>query len=298
MMFILFILIASLMATLSSGAMTHTLKKEGTSGGYLSIYFAQCFVTSLFVSKIFATNIEFNAPMSVLGAITGSMIAGMLLLAGLALKKGPAALTFAFLNSGAIVPPLLLGLLFKENMGFSLGLGNILGMALVVLGLFWAAWSLIKSTLPKSWLLLAALTFISQALILTIFQWRCLLFSSYEHLLIPFKCDETADAWFMPSMFFAAALINVLLFYLRERRVQKKIEIFGGVIGGIANALSTFFLLQATQIAAPKEKMVLFPLFTVLVILFCNILGRLIYKERIHWKGTICSASGILISFL
>lgn len=296
------ILVAALNASLSGLMMRRTLGKEGSSvNGYLTFYFLiSCLFASL-LNSILSTRQPLSLSMISLGGITGLLVVALMVTMGFALEKGPSGLTFAFQNSGSIVPPLLMALIFKGSFGFSLSLGNIGGMILVIAGLFWAARNgKSAERLSSNWIIYALLTFLCQATILTIFQWRCLLIESDlpSHPLIPFHCRPQEENWFMPAMFLSALLFQGFYFFFIERRIFTKQELIGGSLGGIANGLSTFFLLLAIRIATPVEKAMLFPLFAVLVILLCNIYGRAFYKETVNWKANACCILGIVVGTL
>ena len=232
-----------------------------------------------------------------IGASAGLLISLLMFTMGKALQNGPSGLTFSFQNSGAILPPLLLALIFSKPFGFSLSLGNLAGMILVIAGLFWSAIGESKVALRKTWVAYALLTFVVQGLILSIFQWRCLLIQEGlpTHKLIPFSCPSSSDQWFMPALFFASAIYQALYFCVAERRLPRRIEIFGGSWGGVANGLSTFFILKATRVASLDEKVMLFPLFTVMVVLLCNVYGKMFYHEKISWRANALAALGIFI---
>lgn len=295
----LWVALAAAAASVSSFAVAQSLRKGASIRGYLLIYFFICFLVACGINGLFTFQHSFCPSVCVLGSMAGFSSVGLMILLGKALHKGPPGLTLAFLNSSSIVPPILMALIFKAPFGFTLTLGNLFGMVLVILGLFWAAKRSSQEPFPKKWLFYTLFAFGFQVLMLTLFQWRSLFIKEDlgSHLLIPFHCTAEDDLWFMPSMFFVAFLFQ-LAFFLSEKRFPKMVEIKGGLVGGIANALSTFFLLTATTLAVAYEKTMLFPLFTVLVILLCNLCSRILYKEAVHWKANACCALGIFIGLL
>lgn len=295
-----YLVLGSFAISISNYAMTITLRKKATIGGYLSIFFFVTFLSASYLNHIFSFQNPFSLPMASLGGITGLLMIVLMFGIGRSLQRGPSALSFAFLNSGSIIPPILMALLFGAAFGFSVTFANLLGMGITVAGLFWAARNNLKGNLSFEWLLFALFIFLFQGLLLTLYQWRCLIITEGlpYHLLIPFHCTPQADLWFMPALFFTAALVQLFIFYISEKRMQSSVEGLGGIIGGIANGLGTFFVLRATWIATPEEKAMLFPTFAVLVILICSFAGRLFYKERINWLATVFLILGILIGTL
>jgi hypothetical protein len=297
--FVIFVLVflASVSASLSSLALSKTLYRGTSVGGYLSVYFLSGFLISSFLNGMVFSHIPMNCPMTLLGIAVGFLISILMFVMGKALQNGPSGLTFSFQNSGAILSPLLLAFIFKKPFGFSLSFENCIGMILVILGLFWAAVGHAKMSVRKTWIAYALVTFIVQGLILSIFQWRCLLFQEDlpAHVLIPFSCPSSADLWFMPALFFSAWVCQALCFSYSERRLPSFPEIVGGSFGGIANGLSTFLLLKATRFASLEEKTMLFPFFTVIVVLLCNLYGRIFFHEKIKWKANALAVLGIFI---
>lgn len=296
-MIVFLVFLASVFASLSSLALSKTLYRGASVGGYLFFYFLSGFLISSLLNGIFFSHIPPSFPMISLGLAVGFLISLLMFAMGKALQNGPSGLTFSFQNSGAVLPPLLLAFIFNKSFGFSLSLVNLIGMALVILGLFWAAFGHAKIFIRKTWIVYALLTFIVQGLILSIFQWRCLLFQEGlpNHILIPFSCPSSADLWFMPALFFSAWIYQALRFSYSEKRLPQFPEIIGGSLGGIANGLSTFLLLKVTRFASMDEKTMLFPLFTVAVVLLCNLYGRVFYQEKILWKANVLAALGIFI---
>jgi hypothetical protein len=179
----LFTFLASLAASFSSLALSKTLyNRESTVSGYLFLYFFTGFLISSYINGIFTSDVPFSPHMTLLGSIVGLLIVALMLAMGKALQKGPSGLTFAFQNSGAILPPLFLSMIFSKSYGFALSSGNLVGMVLVILGLFFAANRGSNMPVRKTWLAYALITFVVQGLILSIFQWRCLLLlSDQEH---------------------------------------------------------------------------------------------------------------------
>ena len=228
-----------------------------------------------------------------IGAVAGLMNVGLMLLVSEALRSGPSGLTFAFQNASSIFPNVILVLLFGASFGFVTTLLQIVGMCFVLLGLFMAS-STDEAKISKKWIIYVLGSFVLQIAILTLFQWRCLLFTCADqtHALIPFSVLETEDAWFMPG-FFGAALLSQLV--VQKETVQTGNVIYGS-LGGVANALSTYFLLTATKWALPLEKGIIFPLFAVSVIVICNIWGYKIYRERVNIPALIFCVVGILVA--
>ena len=100
----------------------------------------------------------------------------------------------------------------------------------------------------------------------------------------------------MPFIYFAAAAVQVCVYlFASERRKPKGAECFYGFIGGGANSISTFFLIWATEVASSLENIVIFPIFSVAIIVICNFWGQRLYQERVNWKACQVCALGLLV---
>ena len=163
-----------------------------------------------------------------------------------ALKFGPPGLTFAFQNASAILPSVLLFALFGPAFQFHMPTTLIIGLCLVVIGLFWSAYQRGTLIFPsyRKWALCAVSAFISQGLILTIFQWRCLVTNpdSPPHHLIFIICNAQDDLWFMPGLFLTATFLNAINFLATQKRLFHKPEIFYGMGAGLLNGGATYCL--------------------------------------------------------
>ena len=133
-MAIILVLAASL-----AGALVNLLTKKnqdriGAAQGYLVIYFL--------CSLVFAFLIHFSRyehvswPMFSVGVFAGVLNFLLMVFVTQALKFGPPGLTFAFQNASAILPSVLLFALFGPAFQFHLPPTLIIGLCLVVIGLF------------------------------------------------------------------------------------------------------------------------------------------------------------------
>lgn len=150
------------------------------------------------------------------------------------------------------------------------------------------------------WLLCVIPVMVLQGLILTLFQWRVLLFKCHEntHWLIPWTCQKEEDVWFIPAFFLVPTLSQLFLFWKKEGRKFSSSEVTHGLTSGGLNCACTALLLLATKTEGVLKKEMLFPLFTISVILLCNIWSTKIYKERVNWIGIILCVAGVLIGLI
>lgn len=287
-------------SALANLSMRKNSSYHSTSSGFLLVNFMISLLIVMAINpKIWS--IPFSFKMTVIGFCAGLAIALLMLIVAQALNKGPAGLTFAFFNAGSIFPNVILFLLFGKEFGFSITPLQVVGMALVIGGLFLAT-NMKSEThhhISIPWLGYALGCFVLQASILAVFQWRCLSFSSdITHLLIPQGLTERDDIWFMPGVFAGASLLQAIIF-LKEMRLFSKTEASFGLLSGIANSIATTLLLWATKWpASSSETALIFPFFTVILFLSCNIWAYKLYHERFHIMANLLCCVGIMIGYI
>lgn len=262
--------------------------REGTRiQEYLIFFYFLSFLTALTLSpSLWKT--PFHPLMGSLGAAVGLLNVFLMRLTSKALTLGPSGLTFAFQNASAIFPGLLLFLIFGPSFGFSCTFLHLIGMTLALCGLFLGQ----KGAVAMNWLKIALACFSIQVIALTLIQGRCILFDCKN---LPFlSAGETDDVWFMPCQFGAAFCLQALLLFLEGGGFHQKMIGYGS-LGGIANGAATALLLLATKKALPLEKALLFPSFSVAVLLLCNLWANRLYQEKFNWKTNLFCASGIFL---
>ncbi len=305
-MALIFVLVAAIFAAATNLCLRKNFEFSKSAKGYLSLYF----IFSFLISFAFRSDLDissFSPVMASIGVISGLLNLLMMLLVARAVQIGPSGLTFAFQNSGSMLPSLLLFFLFGAPFGFKLPLTLLLGFFCVFAGLFLSVRSDkkptdfgISSVHFRQWIFFAILVFLMSGLILSIFQWRSLLLTpnSQTHCLIPWSCSLQEDLWFMPGFFFVPTLVQSAIFYFSEKRWFTSKEMLLGFLGGVFNGSATFFLLLATRITTQNFRPILFPLFAIAVIFLCNLWGKKIYQEPIEWKGLLLCLAGVFIGSL
>lgn len=296
---ILFMVIAASLSALANFFVRRNLELQGTAEGYLFASFGCSLIIGIAThSQIF--QIPLSLGMFLAGSVAGLLIVLLMRFTTQALLIGPSGLTFAFQISGSIFPGIVLFLIFGSAFGYTLNLLMIVGLCLVILGLFLAsdAFSHSFSKTSKKWFILAIAIFLIHLAFVTLVQWRCLTFSNVPaHPLILFRCMPEQDVWFMTSMFGTALVVQCgILMFMNQR--PKKSDLKYGSLGGFANGVGTYLFLMATGIASPMEKGILFPLFSIVIILVCNLWSQVLYAENINWKANLLCLSGILTAYL
>lgn len=234
------------------------------------------------------------------GIAGGLILAVMMICLGKALETGPPGLTFAALNSSTVMPMILMVMLFGAPFGYVYTLFNGLGSFLVVMGLFWAGWGARSSEKKRRWVAFIIGAFVLHTLFLILMQWRALFinFPQENGLFLSFDVNDAKSQWFMPAVFFAAALIQVIVYLATQKRLPNRLEVIYGVLGGLFNGTGTFFMIWSTEVSTPLEHAMIFPIFSVAIIITCNIWGQLLYKEKVNWPANLLCVLGILIGTL
>jgi hypothetical protein len=261
------------------------------TNGYLVCLYLFSFLLSL-VSDPDLWQENINLAAFGIGACVGILNVLLMRLTAQALKCGPAGLTFAFQNASAMFPGVVLFLLFGSEFGFTCSLSQLLGITLVLIGLFLGTKKISnRSEASWAWLKIVLFSFIIQILALSLIQGRCLLFDSNIPL---FTITEQGDKWFMPGQFGAALLWQLILF-IREKNTLSSGSVIYGSLSGLVNFASTGLLLLATKHALPFEKGILFPCFSVATMLLCNLWANQLYKEPFNLKTNALCAFGIFM---
>lgn len=292
------ILIASIFIALSNYYMRKSIDAGGTTKGFLVVQLLIVAIVAILLNPVRMGQYEWSSCMSLFGIGGGFVLALMMAALGRALETGPAGLTFAALNASTVMPSIVMVLVFGSAFGYRYTFWNGLGSLIVVLGLFWAGWhTSTQTTQRKQWFSFVSAAFFLHILFLVFLSWRAL-FINYpgeNGLLLSFDMDDAKNQWFMPVLFFTAAIIQTLIFITHEKRGLKRGEVLYGTFGGIANGIGTFFMIRATEAATHFEHAMIYPLFSVSIIILCNLWGQKFYKENVNWKATALCLLGIFI---
>ncbi len=294
------ILVAALFIAFSNYCMRKSIDAGGTTKAFLMIQLFLVFLVAIFLNPVRSGDYHWSHSMALFGMVGGVVLALMMASLGRALEKGPPGLTFAALNASTVMPSVLMILFFGATFGYKYTLWNGIGSLLVIGGLFWAGWQTSTHEKKSSWLFYVLSAFALHAVFLVFLSWRAL-FVNYPGttaLFLSFGLEDAKSQWFMPMVFFAAFVIQTAIYFLSEKRKPKSGEVLFGTLGGIANGVGTFFLIWATEVSSPVEQAMIFPLFAVTIIVFCNLWGKWLYKEQVNWKANAVCALGILIGTL
>lgn len=269
--------------------------QSASPSGYLVTFYLISLILSFLISPGI-WNSEINWIIVSIGAFVGILTSTIMMLIDQALKRGPAGMTFAFMNASAIFPGVILFILLGPEFGYTSSAIQLVGLGLVMLGLFLGTRDNNGTKSSFRWLKFAMACFILQIVALTCIQARCLLFDC-QNLGVTvsgFQFPETDDKWFLPGLFGASFLMQAVIF-LRDYRIIERREALFGSMGGIANFASTGLLLLATKFAQPYEQSLLFPTFAVAAMILCNIWAYRLYKENFNVKTNLLCSVGIFM---
>lgn len=269
----------------------------GTSKAYLMVQLFLTFLVAILLNPVRTGNYEWNVPLAVFGFAGGIILAVFMAVMGKALESGPPGLTFAVINASSVMPILVMVTVFGASFGFFYTKYNGIGSILVVAGLLWAAKEAITEKKSFNWAIYALLAFSLHTLFLAFMQWRAI-FLNYpgrRALFLSLSDVQAGSQWFMPMIFLAAALVQGYVFFATERRKPLRSEIYYGVFGGIANGVGTFFMIWATEVANSIEQAMIFPIFSISVIVLCNLWGQRLYKEKVNWAASAVCILGLVI---
>lgn len=292
---IILICIAAAFAATSNFFMRRSIDAGGTTKAFLMILFLIACVVSILLNPVRTSHYEWNSFMVQFGLFSGLLFGLFMFFLGKALENGPPGLTFAILNASTILPAIFMSLLFI-SFGYTYTYFHAIGSFFVLLGLFWAGWQLTGIQNKIRWSIFILSSFALHALYLVLMQWRALLiqFPNAEET-FSVSATHAQCQWFLPATFFAAAVFQICNFFLSEKRLPFKKEYIYGSLGGVANSLATFFLIWSTEVANTIESAMLFPIFSVMIIVLCNIWGSKIYDEKVNWKACQICIAGLLI---
>lgn len=277
-----------------------TLKEQADVKGYL-VFFYLISLLSTFFFMIKDLNESLHYGMVGIGAVVGILNIALMRFTFSALENGSAGLTFAFQSASAVFPGMILFLLFGEENGFTYSYQKLVGILIIIAGLFWGAK---KASTPSGsgslfqWLKYIFGAVAVQVLALSLIQARCVLMdcSPTEAFSSSASLASRDDISFMLGQFGAAFLVQGL-YFLSLRQLPKKGAAFGA-LGGIANFTSSLMLLLSTKWAEPYEQALLFPCFSIATMITCNLWAKWLYGEKFYIVTNGTCAAGIIIGLL
>lgn len=186
----------------------------------------------------------------------------------------------------SLVIPVLVGVfLYKEE----LGVIKIFGILLALAAVYFASVKEKSKAFKTASLLLPFLTFMGSGAIDAALGYFQKTFITTAELPI-----------FSATVFASAAFVGMVLLLLKSLKKPLKINlrnILGGICLGIPNYFSIFFLLRALQNDSLNSASI-FTINNVAIVMFCTLLGILLFKEKIslkNWGGIALAIVSILV---
>lgn len=296
-MVVLLVLAASLGVGLSNLALRKHLERGGESSQYFAVQLPAIFLISLL--GIHGADLLHPHPF----LLAWSVLSGLLFYAlmhflGRAVQSGPAGLTFAVLNASTVFPAALMALWPGKQFGFSYELMQVLGATLIVGTLFFAVRQERKEAKELRWALYTGALFLTHILLLLAMQWRGLwiqneLAPRFGMQINPIEANSTL---YMPLMFLTASICQLAAVGPKNIfKIPASTWKFGP-LGACANGVGTFCLLLALRHAEGISAVILYPLYAVATLLFCNFWARYLYQEKVRWGVLTLCSTGIMLA--
>lgn len=283
---------------LANLCMRRSIDVGGNTNGYLLVQLLISAFVAIWTNPIQNESYDIDATTMALGVLAGISLAGIMIFMGRSLSRGPAGLSVAFINASTIVPGILLFLIFGSAYGFVFDTQHWAGIALIVIGLFWASTTSLQAKDKWGWVRAISIAFVAHVLLLVLFQYRGLLLKAdlpLDPVLLPMHTNEAASFWFVPIMFIVAWLVQARVFWTGGSRALNMKEIGFGLLGGLTNGASAILLVQSTLFARQMESTIIYPLYSVSIVLICSLWSLMLYKERVNWPAIAVAAAGIAI---
>lgn len=277
--------------------MRRSIDAGGSSRAYLVVQLSFSFLVMVLLNPVRTGDYGWSSGAVGLGLVGGLIFGVFMWGLGKTLEKGPPGLSFAILNTSSVAPAIALVLLFGAALGHGYTLSNAIGSALVVAGLFWAGWTSEHNPNKTVWMCFATFIFVAHTLFLVFLQWWAMILRpGLPHsILIPFHLEAVNIQWFMPTIVFVGAAFQWIIYLVKRHHLPKGAEVYYGIIGGVTNGACTFFLILAPQVASAWENAMIFPIFSVGIILLCNGWAQLVYKEAVNWWANLLCVAGLVV---
>ncbi len=189
----------------------------------------------------------------------------------------------------SLVIPVLFGvILFKEE----LSNGKILGIVLALFALYFSTFKEDKGKVDaKDWLLPIGL-FLGSGLI-----------DAAINYMRTLQVPEEEFPVFSSLVFFFAATTGILFMLFQSKKQRPKLrwnDILGGIVLGIPNYFSIYFLLKSLEVAKLNSATI-FTTNNVAIVLFSTLLGIVLFHEKLtlkNWLGLGIAVLSIILVVL
>ena len=220
--------------------------------------------------------------------ILGVLFISLFYLMALTAQKSGVSVSSVANKMSVIIPIIFSFFLYHERIGSI----KILGVFLALVGVFLVSFKNAENKLNNKYFYLAILLFFGSGLLDTLIKYA-------QHL---YQGDNNFNL-FVPTIFSVAGILGLFIMLYRMFFLDEKINInslLGGVILGVCNYASIFYLIKTLEIKN-LESSVVFPLNNIGVVVCSCLASFLFFKEKMsrkNWIGILLSVIAIgLISF-
>lgn len=182
----------------------------------------------------------------------------------------------------SVVIPILFGIILYNE---SLGIFKLIGIVLALIAVYLTTYKKGAMNLSSTLIIFVLILFVGSGILDTLVKYIETTYVSKNEL-----------EFYTAIIFLVAGLIGILLFLYQL--ISKKVKLnfrsfFGGIILGIPNYFSIYFLLKALQIPT-LESSTVFTINNVLIVMVTSLLGIVLFKEYLSVRNKIGIALSIL----
>ena len=270
---------------------------ERNSDWILAVGYFVAMCLSLLISA-FSGTLHFNYPIILLGIFIGVSTAALMSMLSRALSLGANAVTISIVSASSLIPGVIAYFVYGSGLGFDYNITHFIGSLIVLFGFLNTKTTLPKEELWKKWLFWVFSLFWVHVAILLAYQWQGYLVSSESNYLRFMTRKEALSGFFMPSIFFVAFVCQVCKAYrnLLSNPFKAKNDLLVGACLGAFQICTVLALVFANQYALSWEKAIIFPAFSVMIIIATGVWRSWLYKEEVAWAGIGLCALGISVA--
>jgi drug/metabolite transporter (DMT)-like permease len=265
-------LISLILAVLSSSAIALLWKiaesKKYSTYRIIQFNYLSATLLSLFFFRHQIVQWKGNLPsITLLAFIFGLLFVGSFFLYATNIANNGAILASSVAKMGILLPVFLSFLIFREPLSHRQSLGLILGCMSLILYFGYSALFSTKSTrVNRSALLLLFFLFISQGLA----EMSGKLFETFF--------DPSLRSLYLGLLFFVSFLVTSYYIVIKKVTIKGNKEIKFGLLLGIPNFFSSYFLIDAFT---TLKSAIVFTLFGIGTILTVSLVSIILFKEKI-----------------
>ncbi len=280
-------IISGVFGALSNLCMRKSMDAKGSVFAFFFFQLLLTFIVCCIACPIRTNCYSINLYTILIGLLTGMALGLLKCVIGFALKKGPAGLTFVSVNMASVAPAFIITFFFSQEINFYYTTWQLIGSVLIVIGLIWAVWNH-DFIFPKwKWIIFAMLGFCAHTVYLILIQSNIFILENHHWLDAFWRIgsEELHSEWHVPVIFGTACVMHMTIYAIGEKRMPSFREIIWGILGGICNGICAMIFMHALSLASGVERSFIFPIFSISLIVSCNIWAQYLYQERVNWRA-------------